>query len=209
VRSRILATTVLAAALTSACAAPAPTPAGSQTSDVTSAVAPPRPNKAGAAATTTAATATTPAASNERGNQPRALGEPVSWGRANDASVTFAVEKITVDPECTGVLATKAQNGHIVKLEVRLDTAPTMPTNAGYSLNSTSFSAVGPDGITETSLFTAPAISCLAPNEQLPVTLAPGSKYRGAVVLDTANPAGTLIFRPALSPGGWEWQYGG
>ncbi|WP_181780793.1 hypothetical protein [Pseudonocardia pini] len=44
----------------------------------------------------------------------------------------------------------------------------------------------------------------------LPDSLSPASKYRGAVVLDSANSSGTLIFRPNFTDddGGWEWAYG-
>ncbi|GAA4685668.1 hypothetical protein GCM10023215_21150 [Pseudonocardia yuanmonensis] len=52
------------------------------------------------------------------------------------------------------------------------------------------------------------SFSCLNQNEQLPNTFAPGSKYRGAVVLDVSSPNGTLIYNPGFSRvGGWEWVY--
>ncbi len=69
---------------------------------------------------------------------------------------------------------------------------------------------MGQDGLTESSLATGPSFGCLDRSMSLPDSLSPASKYRGAVVLDSANSSGTLIFRPNFTDddGGWEWAYG-
>ncbi|WP_433507291.1 hypothetical protein ACQP04_12985 [Pseudonocardia halophobica] len=155
----------------------------------------------------------TPAAdANEsaRGNLIKQVGETAGWGVSNaDISVKFVVDKITIDPKCTTQFAASAQNGHLVKVDMRVETTPSMPPNFAYSINPGAWSAVGEDGITQTSLATAPSFSCLNSNEQLPSQLSPASKYRGSIVLDISSPAGTLIFsHPNPTLGGWEWTYG-
>ena len=163
------------------------------------------PAVAAATPTSTAAPGT-----NERGNLVKAPGETAGWGVTNDdLSVKFVVDKITVDPKCTSQFASKSENGHLVQLDIRVETTATMPTNAGYSMNPYSWSAIGPDGVTESSLTTAATFSCLDSKAQLPVDFSPASKYRGSIMLDTSSTTGTLIFRPAfVNAGGWEWAYG-
>jgi hypothetical protein len=78
------------------------------------------------------------------------------------------------------------------------------------TVNAYDFATVGKDGITESSLMTGAASGCLDPSEQLTSgPYSPSSKYRGALVLDTKNPSGALVFRPGFmgTTGGWEWAY--
>ncbi|MFC4950107.1 hypothetical protein [Pseudonocardia sp. GCM10023141] len=144
-----------------------------------------------------------------RKNLVKKVGETADWGIGNNnISVKFVVDKITVDPKCTSQFAGKPQNGHLVQMDVRVETTPDMPTNTGYSINPYSFSAIGPDGVTEPSVVSGVSFSCLAPNTHLPAQFAPASKYRGSLVLDVSSPTGTLIFSPSFSgAGGWEWAF--
>jgi hypothetical protein len=148
---------------------------------------------------------------SERGNVIKQLGETGGFGPTQDnIAVTFAVDKITVDAKCTAQYAQKSEHGHFVKVDLRAETKSTMPPNMGYGVSGYEFTTVGEDGITEQTLVTGPAFSCLDESEQFPATLNPGSKYRGSIVLDTKNPEGVLVFRPMFmgGAGGWEWAYG-
>jgi hypothetical protein len=113
-----------------------------------------------------------------------------------------------VDVPCTQRFASPSEHGHFVRVDLDVET-PAGPQDDLFSLSPFNWSIVGTDGITETSLSSGPAYSCLPPNEQLPQVLNAGSRYRGAVVLDSANAAGTLAFRTALADQGWEWPITG
>jgi hypothetical protein len=195
---RIVVATAVAAVALTACSNSSPS---SPTVDV--------PTTAAAAPAPASATPAADANESARGNLIKQIGETAGWGVSNaDISVKFVVDKITVDPKCTTQFATPAQNGHLVKVDMRVETTPSMPTNFAYSINPGAWSAVGEDGSTQTSLATAPSFSCLNSNEQLPSQLSPASKYRGSIVLDVSSPTGTLIFsHPNPTLGGWEWTY--
>ena len=200
IRAALAAATLSFAALT-ACAAPATSSA--PTLDVPKATeAPPTPTIASAQ----------PANLSPRGNVPKKLGEVAAFGPTQDQLVVkFAIDKITVDPKCTSQFAGRPLNGHFIRLDVRAETDPSMAANTFYSINPFEFATVGADGITESSLMTGAAITCVDTSALLPSgSFSPGSKYRGALILDTRNPSGVLVFRPGFmgTSGGWEWEYG-
>jgi hypothetical protein len=198
-RARLIATALLA--VTAAACTSANAPGSSPTVNVPQASA-------------TAAPASPPATpagnTSERGNIIKKQGETAGFGPGqDDIEVTFVVDKITVDAKCTSQFAQKPEHGHFVKVDLRAETKPTMPTDRGYSIGAYDFSTVGGDGVTEQSLGTGPAFGCIDPSEQFPPNITPGSKYRGSIVLDTKNPAGVLVYRPGfMASGGWEWHYG-
>ncbi|MEK6438744.1 hypothetical protein [Pseudonocardia sp. T1-2H] len=164
-----------------------------------------------APATTAAApTAAQGAPESPRGNLVKQIGDTSGWGlSSNDISVKFVVDKITVDPKCNSQFPSQAENGHLVQVDLRVETTQTMPKDAGYSINPYSWSAIGPDEITQSNVATGASFTCQNPNEQLPPQFSPASKYRGSVVLDVSSPTGTLIFKhPNPTLGGWEWTYG-
>lgn len=148
---------------------------------------------------------------SERGNRIKQLGEIAGYGPTDqDIVVTFAIDQITVDAKCTSQFAQKPENGRFIKVDLRAETKPTMPTDRGYSINPFDFTTIGADGITEQSLTTGPAFTCIDPSAQFPAAISPGSKYRGSIILDTKNTSGVLVYRPGFDLGGsgWEWKYG-
>lgn len=201
---RAIAVALLAAATVTACGS---APTAAPTLDV------PKAEVAGPAAAPAPSVAPKPANLSPRGNVPKKLGEVAAFGPTQDQLVVkFAIDKITVDPKCTGQFVDKPQNGHFLRLDVRAETDPNMPTNGYmYSINPFEFSTVGDDGITESSLMTASTMGCVDTADLLPSgAFSPGSKYRGALILDTKNPSGVLVLRPSFmgTNGGWEWEYG-
>lgn len=170
------------------------------------------PKAAEAVAAAPSSAAAKPANLSPRGNVTKQLGDVAAFGPTQDQLVVkFAIDKITVDPKCTSQFASKPQNGHFIRLDVRAETDPAMPNNGLYTINPFEFSTVGADGITESTLMTGAAITCVDTSELLPSgSFSPGSKYRGALILDTKNPSGLLVFRPGFmgTTGGWEWTYG-
>lgn len=147
------------------------------------------------------------APSSVRGNLIKHVGETAAWG--TDDSVSYVVDKITVDPRCNSGFASRPENGHFVRLDIRVETTVTMPVDQGYSINPYDWKVVGPDGITDSAVATGASFSCLKAADMLPPDgFSPASKYRGSIILDTRHSAGTLIFRPGFLAGGWEWNYG-
>jgi hypothetical protein len=150
---------------------------------------------------------------SERGNLIKQLGETAAFGPTqSQLVVSFAIDKITVDPKCTSAYAQKSEHGHLVKIDLRAETDKALPTDGFYMLTGWDFATVGADDITETQLVTGASAMCLDESDTFHnAEFAPGSKYRGSIVVDTKNPAGALIMKPSfmLGSGGWEWQYGG
>ena len=104
-----------------------------------------------------------------------------------------------------------AEHGNLVRIDLRAETAKTLPADGFYMLTGWDFSTVGADGITETQLVTVGAASCLDESDMFHnQQFAPGSKYRGSIVIDTKNDSGALILKPSFmfGTGGWEWTYG-
>lgn len=178
------------------CGSPAPAPvAANTTSAITS---------------SSAATTSPPPSTSTRGLLVKAIGQPAHWATNNNVKqATFVVDAVQVDPKCTGEFSKPAERGHLVVLSFTVTTTPDYRADQLWSITAHDFSIVGPDGVTESSLSTGPAFSCLRNEEYLPTEpYATGSKYIGKIVLDTRNASGVVTYRsPAIGlQGGWEWQ---
>ena len=162
------------------------------------------------------------APAGERGNVSATLGEPVLIvDDAGHEVAELTIEAITPDYACTADEATLQDpaNGHFIGVDMVLSagsgfTEYENPFGIFTLTNNGRFTIIGTDGVTETNTIVggAPAYLCTtAYNELLTLPVEPGQTYRGVVVLDSANAAGTLIWQPVLAtegPGpGWEWTY--
>lgn len=144
------------------------------------------------------------------------IGEQVSFVPQDgiEAEVTFSITKITIDGRCTAPYAQKAGNGHFLFLEVAVDTAAeTASRFAADLVNTGNFSIAGTDGVTEpgNALSSSPGYGCVPRTRMLPLTLAPGQKYTGTIVLDSRNTRGKLRLTPIGSHfdgDSWQWQLG-
>ena len=148
---------------------------------------------------------------SERGLLIKRPGDVAQFGVTQDAlTVKFVVDKITVDPKCSGGAAQQAENGHLVKLDLRAETTPELPASSNFYIVGGDWSVVGPDGVTESEVWTMPAASCLPSKQLFPSDpLSPASKYRGSIILDTRSASGVAMFRPGFMSdhGGWEWSF--
>ncbi|RZS37114.1 hypothetical protein EV193_106352 [Herbihabitans rhizosphaerae] len=155
-------------------------------------------------------TTTTPSRpnSNQRGNVPKRVGEQDSLSdRQGNVAATFTLTKIEKDARCTNRYASKPENGHFVVLTFEVNTSQQYSKQVTPSvLSSYEMSVLGPDGVTETNVHTAPTYGCRT-GRTAPYDLAPASKYVFEVVLDVKNTTGILQYRPILmrGEGGWEW----
>ena len=157
------------------------------------------------------ATSAPPVGQSERGLLIKRPGDVAQFGVTQDAlTVKFVVDKITVDPKCTGAAARPAENGHLVRIDLRAETTSALPASAGFRIVGGDWSVVGPDGVTETQVWTIRSASCFPSKELFPSdVLSPASKYRGAIVLDTRSASGAVMYRPSFMSdhGGWEWSF--
>jgi hypothetical protein len=148
-----------------------------------------------------------------RGAIPKQIGEAA--GLCNDEkctafAVTFTVDKIEVDVQCTEPYAEPPANGHYIALTMTIKTTDLFGPDLVPLFNISPFSweIIGADGITEASDPGAGAYSCLPTSDLPPAGLSPSSQYVTTMVLDSRNASGILLLRmPNLVDGGWEWTF--
>lgn len=153
-----------------------------------------------------------------RGNIVKGLSEPAGITDAEgDAVATFTVNSITPDAPCTGPYPEPAENGHIVVLDVTIETTPELASEDGsysqFDMNPAMFKFVGTSGTTfNGNLGSMAAYSCL-PDEELiggnTGAVGPAEKVTGKIAIDVPENTGTLIFKSYLTSGtgGWEWTF--
>ncbi|MGY1730140.1 hypothetical protein ACI798_01370 [Geodermatophilus sp. SYSU D01045] len=158
------------------------------------------------------AEATGPARS-ARGNIIKQLGEEGGFtaSEAPDAPrvFTFAVDSITVDPQCSSDYASEPANGHYIAISLRASTSAEFDPSTYLTISQYDFQVIGPDGLTVNDV-SGNAYSCLAPNEQFTSDpVGPGQQYVGTIVIDAPVTSGTLAFIPGAlgAPTGWEWSF--
>jgi hypothetical protein len=152
---------------------------------------------------------------SQRGNLIKEIGETAGLRETESAKawMEFQVTGIEVGGECSGEVAEPSENGHFLTISVSAATSSEWPAEMqGMSIdfNASDFSIVGPDGLTENAGHdTFAAFACLPDSELIPAQIGPGEHVIGKVVLDTANTAGVVVYRPwyGYGGGGWEWAF--
>ncbi|WP_202380873.1 hypothetical protein [Leucobacter chromiireducens] len=144
---------------------------------------------------------------SKRGNLIKRVGERGGIGDSEPLEVEFLVTGITVDPECTGEYPQPSKNGHFVKLDFEVATSSEAQGEFGFAF----WKWIRPDGTTANADpgQDGNGYMCLAAGEQLPHYIGPGESVTGSVVLDVADPEGTLVAQPAYagSTGSWTWEW--
>lgn len=140
------------------------------------------------------------------------LGEPACFGGAGkdcEGGVSFAIDKIEVDPKCTEY-GSHPDNGHTVLLHLRVATGDDADVidRVGGIINPFSFVEIGKDGVTRDTSFGM----CADPSaNQLPDTYGPNQKYQGVMDLEVTEASGIIALQlmGAEEDGqrGWEWTY--
>jgi hypothetical protein len=194
---------VLAAALIlAACSPPAPTP-GIE--------AGPPPSTSAAPATPTSSYGS--AVRNERGNLPKAIGQPAGTFAPDNTTITldFRVDAIRQNQECAAETYSEDPiNGQFLALDVYAKTTPAYKVGqddpqllaAGYS-----WSVVTADGVRHT-VDTDAAWACSPASRKNLDNLTPSVTVTGTVYLDTPADltGGVVVLRSPASDGGWEWS---
>jgi hypothetical protein len=97
------------------------------------------------------------------------------------------LDKIEVDPDC-GAYSPEPDRGHRLLLTMRVETSPSYTAADGVP-GYYEWSTVGTDGISEAP----PSSSIACGSNELPHELRAAAKYRGKVIVETANTAGQLL----------------
>ncbi|WP_236796883.1 hypothetical protein [Amycolatopsis sp. GM8] len=169
-------------------------------------------------AAASSAPSSTPAPPTSTKHVPRVIetkiGEQARFtgSRGGGVELVLTITQLKIDGRCTAPYAQKSENGHFLFVDVSVETSPTMSSSYSANLlNPQGFSIIGPDGITETggSLSSSPSFGCVPRSKMLPLTLSPGQKYTGTIVLDTRNTRGKLLLTPiGLDMDTWYWKLG-
>lgn len=146
---------------------------------------------------------------NERGYLVKEIGEKAGWAGTpgdSDGAVTFALDKIVVDPPCHEY-GQPPESGHTLLLHVRVATGNDRDTAmaAAGVLNPFNFAEVGKDGITRD----ADIGMCTDPQRGLSADYGINQKYAGTIEIVMPEANGSLILKDQsmTGPGGWEWSY--
>jgi hypothetical protein len=153
-----------------------------------------------------------------RGNYIKEVGQTGGVADKDDNRlVSFTVNSISPDAPCTGPYAEPPVNGHIVLLDVSVETFPELADpNGGYSefnMSPGMFKFVGTNGTTfNGNLDTPGAYMCLSDGESITQNgrgIGPAEKVTGKLALDLPEAHGTLIFQTYLTSSGtgWEWTF--
>jgi hypothetical protein len=123
------------------------------------------------------------------------LGKVAQWGGPNDTDpntwgVRMVIDKIEIDPVCDEYMP-EPERGHRLVLSIRVETSAAFQPSLDDGPHFYRWSTIGPDGVTEGPLNSG---GMCHPAADLPFDMRPSAKYRGEVVLDTANTAGQLVF---------------
>lgn len=154
------------------------------------------------------------ATKSPRGNIVKEFGQGASitdTTHDNREIVNFAVNSVT-PATCTEPYAQPAENGHLVVVDVAVETKPELAEAimTSYHLGGGDFKFVADNGTTFNGhLFTGATYSCLPSAELFPAAgMGPGEKASGKVVLDVPAPAGILVLKaPTSTTNGWEYKF--
>lgn len=127
---------------------------------------------------------------------------------AEDGSrlVTFRLDKVEVDPECTAPEAKEPERGHFVVFTMTVEPMEKYSDELRH-LHAGSFEILGADGV-DTLVSTPAANACFPAAEQLTRHHKPGEKTTGKIVFDTKYTSGNAALKSAEVDGtGWTWEF--
>lgn len=147
---------------------------------------------------------------SDRGNLIKSVGEGATVTNKGTQVASFVINDITVGGKCTSEFASGPENGHFIFLDVSMKTEPELSEaiSPNFGLAGMNWTAIAPNGTTSNAdPASAAALMCLDDADALPSSLGPAQQATGQIVLDVANPKGTLVYTPMFSNAGWEWEY--
>jgi hypothetical protein len=149
---------------------------------------------------------------SDRGNIIRTVGQGAGLSdKSGHQAISFVVNKITIDPACTGKYAQPPDNGHFLAVNISAQTYPPLKDLFGsgtFDFSAFNWKLIAANGTTYNgSLSSGPASGCLADAEKLPDRVGTGEKVTGTLILDVPATKGTLVFAPTFADASWEWPY--
>lgn len=168
-------------------------------------VAAPATRAAGSSASASASQDPAVPTTNVRGAIVKQFGDKAGVGCTGSVcDVDFTIGTPVDATGCSG--ANPVQNGKIIAMPITVETRAGADLSFASSLwNRNSFSAVLSSGVTLPSLASPAAYGCVESRQEIPSTMAPGSRYEGFIVLDVPADAESIMFLPSVVAGGWEW----
>lgn len=130
------------------------------------------------------------------------LGKVAQWGgtasEVNNWAVRLVVDSIEVDPNC-GEFVPEPERGHRLLVTMRVETNSAYDAMRHGVPQYYEWSTIGTDGVSEAP--PSSAYPCEGAAE-LPHELRPSAKYRGSVLIETANAEGQLVLADLFA-----WNY--
>lgn len=151
---------------------------------------------------------------NDRGSVVMQPGETeILYDLEDDSDLlSFTVNSVEVNPECTGERSDDPENGTFVVFEAEVDsdiTAADHYLDPGLIFNSAGYRVIDEDGTTRgESPNTSAAHNCFPESDSFPINLGPGEKASGKVVFDVPVDSGSLLMDIDPSQGlQYEWEF--
>lgn len=154
---------------------------------------------------------------SSRGNrvlEPGDVAVVTGFESEDDEVAKFVIKGIEVDPTCTGEYPEEAENGHLVAIDVEIETGPEPGFSEGtyggnFSMAPEVFRVVDKNGTTLNSATSVASMMCLDQSEQIPSNLGAGERATGRMVFDLPSTEGVLIYDNFTSPDrpSYEWKF--
>ena len=146
---------------------------------------------------------------NARGNLVQAVGAlSVMTNAAKGTLVEFTLTAVDANFTCTAPYARASENGHFIALTFDVTTTAALSEQPlpKFGMASYDFRVFSPDGTRENDS-TGNGYGCVADSDALPRSMGPREHAVGKVILDSAQPAGSIVFSPSSVKGGLEWGF--
>lgn len=124
----------------------------------------------------------------------------------DEVCLSFTVDEIEKTDNCAGYPQAQPK-GQFVRVSGTITTTAALTgRDAYFNMIPMNWKAVTADGFTESNLHRAELDFCEQDKAQVPVPLAPASKYRSSTFLDVPKNTVALILVPFPDKGGWEYK---
>lgn len=141
---------------------------------------------------------------SQRGNAIKKPGETAYWDLKDGGSLSFVIDNFRVTSQCIG--GEPPTHGANLVFDLRVSTPANWPVDAGNVFHRVGYAVIGPDGTTVRDTWQGNTSSCSDYDAQWADPLAPGSTYRGTVVLDVPPDSTVLTFNPKqITVRAFEW----
>lgn len=146
---------------------------------------------------------------SERGYLKKEIGQWAGIGD-RDPLVSFRLTDIETDFTCGQQWAEPSANGQFVALTFEVETYPSLADEPIGDFSIGEYDIIMfDDSDTRENDSVGNAYMCLEERERLPVSIGPGQKANGKVIIDTGVTSGVLAVNSYLlgGVGGWEWPF--